>query len=87
MNARTNITVIKVGDKVELLPTNQRNRQLRKQQGKHEWTVLKINPSAQCFNGKEAIAIESLIDSSHWRWVERTDIKLIEFKENLRFSS
>ncbi len=80
LNARTNITV---GDKVELLPTNQRNRQLRKQ-GKHEWIVLKINPSAQCFNGKEGIAIESLIDSRHWRWVERTDIKLIEFRENLR---
>jgi len=46
--------------------------------------VLEINPSAQCFNGKEAIAIESLIDSRHWRWVERTDIKLIEFRENLR---
>ncbi len=80
------LTVLKVGDKVELLPTNQRNRQLRKQ-GKHEWIVLKINPSAQCFNGREGIAIESLKDSSHWRWVERADIKLIEFKENLRFSS
>ena len=77
------LTVLKIGDKVELLPTNQRNRQLRKQ-GKHEWIVLKINPSAQYFNGKEGIAIESLIDSSHWRWVERTDIKLIEFRENLR---
>jgi len=80
------LTVLKIGDKVELLPTNQRNRQLRKQ-GKHEWIVLKINPSAQCFNGKEGIAIESLKDSSHWRWVERADIKLIEFEENLRFSS
>ena len=80
---RAQIKILKPGDKVELLPTNARNRQLRKQDGKHEWIVLKIDPSTQCFGGNEGIAIVSVIDRDHWRWVERTDIKLIEFKENL----
>ncbi len=84
LNVRTSITQIKVGDLVELLPTNQRNRQLRNQDKKHRWVVLKIDPKVACFNNEEGIAIESEIDHDHWRWVQRQDIKLIEFKENRR---
>ena len=36
--------MIKVGDIVELLPTNQRNRQLRSQENKHIWKA-----SAWCY--------------------------------------
>ena len=79
-----NIRQIKAGDIVELLPTNQRNRQLRKQEGKVEWRVLRIEPKTQCFGDKEGIAIESLVDSKHWRWVQREEIKVITFKENVR---
>jgi hypothetical protein len=75
--------ILKVGDKVELLPTNARNRQLRKQDGKHDWIIVKIDPATQCFNGQEGILIVSVIDKKHDRWVQRTDIKIIEFKENL----
>ena len=42
--------MIKVGDIVELQPTNQRNRQLRSQDKKHIWEVVKID-TPQCFNG------------------------------------
>jgi len=80
----TSITQVKPGDIVELLPTNQRNRQLRKQEGKFEWRVLRIEPETKCFGDKEGIAIESLVDSKHWRWVQRDDIKVITFKENVR---
>ena len=34
---------IKVGDIVELQPTNQRNRQLRSQENKHFWEVLTVD--------------------------------------------
>ena len=78
------ITQVKPGDIVKLLPTNQRNRQLRKQEGKVEWRVLRIDPETKCFGDKEGIAIESLVDSKHWRWVQRDDIKVITFKENVR---
>ena len=44
--------MLKVGDIVELLPTNQRNRQLRKQNGKWEWEIIKIDPSTICFNNQ-----------------------------------
>ena len=76
--------MIKPGDIVELLPTNQRNRQLRKQNGKWEWVVIKIDPSTICFNKQEGILIQSVIDHKHDRWVHRADIKLIEFRENRR---
>ena len=42
---------IKVGDIVELQPTNQRNRQLRSQEKKYLWEVLQICPVI-CFNGE-----------------------------------
>ena len=76
--------MIKPGDIVELLPTNQRNRQLRKQNDKWEWVVIKIDPSTICFNKQEGILIQSVIDHKHDRWVQRADIKLIEFRENRR---
>ena len=76
--------MINVGDIVELLPTNNRNRQLRAQEGKYEWEVLEINPETICFGKKEGILIVSCKDSKHDRWVERNDIELTEFRENLR---
>ena len=76
--------VLEVGDIVELMPTNNRNRQLRAQDGKYEWEVLTIDPETICFGKKEGILIRSNIDRKHERWVERNDIKLIEFRENLR---
>lgn len=77
------ISKIKVGDIVELLPTNQRNRQLRRQENKKEWRVLEFRHHVQAL-GKEGFAIESLIDKNHWRWVPVEDIELIEYKENGR---
>lgn len=74
--------MIKPGDIVELLPTNQRNRQLRKQENKHDWTVLKIDPNTICFNRQEGILIQSIRESDHTRWVQRDDIELKEFREN-----
>lgn len=79
---RMNITALKVGDMVELQPTNQRNRQLRKQYDKWEWVIIKIDPETICFNNQEGILIQSVIDRKHDRWVQREDIKLIEFREN-----
>lgn len=78
-----NNKLIKPGDLVELLPTNQRNRQLRKQEGKIEWTVIKIDSSVICFDGDEGLMIQSKIDREHTRWVQRKDIALREYKENL----
>ena len=77
-----NEKMIKPGDIVELLPTNQRNRQLRKQENKHDWTVLKIDPNTICFNRQEGILIQSIRESDHTRWVQRDDIELKEFREN-----
>ena len=76
--------MIKAGDKVELLPTNNRNRQLRAQNGKYEWVVIKIDPETICFNNQEGILIQSIVDRKHDRWVQREDIELIEYRENLR---
>ena len=76
--------MIKIGDIVELLPTNNRNRQLRSQNGKYEWVVIKIDPKTICFNKQEGILIQSVIDRNHDRWVQRADIQLTEFRENRR---
>ena len=76
--------MIKPGDIVELLPTNQRNRQLRKQEGKMNWKVLEINPNTICFNKQEGILIQSILESDHTRWVQRVDIVLKEYRENTR---
>ena len=76
--------MIKPGDVVELLPNNQRNRQLRKQEGKMDWTVIKIDPRTICFNHQEGILIQSIQESEHTRWVQREDIVLKRFEENTR---
>ena len=76
--------MIKIGDIVELLPTNNRNRQLRSQNGKYEWVVIKIDPETICFNNQEGILIQSIIDRKHDRWVQREDIQLTKYRENLR---
>ena len=69
----------KVGDIVELLPTNNRNRQLRSQEKKHHWKVIKIG-TPQCYNGNLAYLIE--YDINHSRWVLAEDIKIHKFREN-----
>ena len=74
--------MLKVGDIVELLPTNQRNRQLRKQNGKWEWEIIKIDTSTICFNNQEGILIQSVLDRKHDRWVQREDVQISEFREN-----
>ena len=71
--------MIKVGDIVELQPTNQRNRQLRSQDKKHIWEVVKID-TPQCFKGDVGFLI--LHQSGHERWVQADDIKLRTFREN-----
>ena len=76
------VSPMKVGDIVELLPTNQRNRQLRKQDGKKEWVIRKIDPDTICFGRNEGFLIEACVDQWHSRWVERTEIKVIKFAED-----
>ena len=73
---------LKVGDIVELLPTNNRNRQLRSQEKKIAWTVLVSQAWPQCFGGREAILIESTRDEKHSRWVEPKDITLLSYAES-----
>lgn len=72
--------MIKVGDIVELLPTDNRNRQLRAQEGKYDWEVLQID-TPQCLAGRLGYFIK-FIGSDHTRWVSENDIKIITFKEN-----
>ena len=79
MNASAN--PLKEGDIVELLPTNNRNRQLRNQEKKIAWTVLVACAWPQCFGGKQVILIESTKDEKHSRWVEPQDISLLEYAE------
>ena len=69
----------KVGDIVELLPTDNRNRQLRLQEKKYHWKVLEIG-TPQSYNGKLAYLIE--YDINHSRWVLAEDIKIYEYREN-----
>ena len=76
--------LFKPGDLVELLPNNNRHRQLRSQENKHEWRVIKIDPHTICFKNQEGILIQSVIDRKHDRWVQREDIVLIQYEENLR---
>ena len=71
--------MIKTGDIVELLGTNQRNRQLRSQEKKRFWTVVKIG-TPQCFFGKEGFLIQHV--SGHDRWVLADDIQITHYREN-----
>lgn len=72
----------KVGDTVELLPTSERNRHLRKIDGKTYWKVLEAEQSPKFFGGRAGVKIESVMERSHCRWVEPGDIKIVQFREN-----
>ena len=73
--------LISIGDIVELQPTNQRNRQLRSQEKKYLWEVLQICPVI-CFNGETGYDIKH-VGSEHSRWVERDDIEVDTYRENV----
>ena len=70
----------KVGDIVELLPTNNRNRQLRSQENKHFWEVLSVDTPVY-LKGDLGFMIKH-VGSDHSRWVIADDIKIQEFREN-----
>ena len=72
--------MIKEGDIVELLPTDNRNRLLRSQEKKYDWEVLTVG-TPQCLAGRLGFFIKHL-GSAHTRWVSENDIKLHEFREN-----
>ena len=74
--------MIKVGDIVELLPSNNRNRQLRSQENKYYWKVLEIG-TPQCYFGKLAFLIE--YDMNHSRWVLPEDIAIKYYKESIDY--
>ena len=75
--------MIKVGDIVELLPTNNRNRQLRSQENKHIWEVMQIKP-VMCFGGDLGFDIKH-VGSNHTRWVKVDEIQISEFRENRNY--
>ena len=70
----------KVGDIVELLPTNNRNRQLRSQENKHFWEVLTVDKPIY-LKGDLGFMLKH-VGSTHTRWATADDIKIHEFKEN-----
>ena len=70
----------KVGDIVELLPTNNRNRQLRSQENKHFWEVIKVDTPIY-LQGDVGFMLKA-VGSSHTRWATADDLKITEFREN-----
>ena len=70
----------KVGDIVELLPTNNRNRQLRSQENKHFWEVLSVDRPIY-LHGDLGFMLKH-VGSTHTRWATADDIKIHEYKEN-----
>ena len=72
--------MIKVGDIVELLPTNQRNRQLRSQENKHIWKVLTVDTPIY-LKGDLGFMIKH-VGSDHTRWVTADDIEITTYQEN-----
>ena len=74
--------MIKEGDIVELLPTDNRNRQLRSQEKKYDWEVLTVG-TPQCLAGRLGFFIKHL-GSDHTRWVAESDITLRTYKEHRR---
>ena len=70
----------KVGDIVELLPTNQRNRQLRSQEKKHIWEVITVDTPIY-LKGDLGFLIKH-VGSDHTRWVCADDIKITQYQEN-----
>ena len=75
MNYKGHIDFIEVGDIVELMPTNNRNRQLRAQDGKLIWEVIKVD-RPQCLNRRLGYFIEH--QDGHTRWVEPADVLLLQ---------
>ena len=76
MNSFTgHIDFIKVGDIVELLPTNNRNRQLRAQDQKLIWEVIKVDRPI-CLNKELGYFIEH--QDGHTRWVHPQDVVLLQ---------
>ena len=73
---------IKVGDIVELLPSTDRNRQLRSRQNMYYWKVLETG-TPQCYLGKFAYLIEH--DMNHSRWVLPEDIAIKYYKESIDY--
>ena len=71
----THVDFIKVGDIVELMPTNNRNRQLRAQDGKMIWEVIKVD-RPQCLNKELGYFIEH--QDGHTRWVKPEDVVLLQ---------
>ena len=72
---------IVIGDIVELLPINNRARQLRKEHGFIEWEVVEIRENLQAFDGKRGFDIKAL-GASNSRWVTEDEIKIVTFREN-----
>ena len=64
-----------MGDIVELLATNNRNRQLRAQDGKMIWEVIKVD-RPQCLNNRLGYFIEH--KDGHTRWVEPDEVVLLQ---------
>jgi len=74
--------MVKIGDIVELMPTDNRNRQLLSQKKKRIWEVIKVSSSTQAFNGAPGISILHRA-TNHERWVQEDDIVIIEYVDNL----
>ena len=74
-NEYSHVDFICVGDIVELLPTNNRNRQLRAQDKKLIWEVIKVD-RPQCLNKRLGYFIEH--KDGHTRWVEPEDVVLLQ---------
>ena len=72
--------MIKVGDIVELLPTNNRNRQLRSQENKHFWEVLTVD--TPIYLKGDLVFMIKHVGSDLTRGVVADDIKISEFREN-----
>jgi hypothetical protein len=72
---------IMIGDIVELLPINNRARQLRKQHGFIEWEVVGIREKVICLDGQRGFDIKAL-GSSKSRWVTEDEIEIVTFREN-----
>ena len=70
----------KVVDIVELLPTNNRNRQLRSQENKHFWEVLQVDKPIY-LKGDLGFMLKA-VGSTHTRWATADDIKIHEYREN-----
>ena len=73
--------MVKIGDIVELMPTDNRNRQLLSQKKKRIWEVVKVSSSTQAFNGAPGISILHRA-TNHERWVQEDDIRITDFREN-----